>query len=533
MAESTVLEYMRKVSSTLDVENSRVKNILELQSYQKYVFSIENVLIKDEQLYIESGFAQILDSYVIDDIKLCYLLLSRFPDSLVGIQSIFQTKVKEYGLSQLDGLTHSKDHPVESSVFVEKIFEIYNRFNNVFVDSFSYDPIFSKALDCACRDFINHNSISSNSSTKVSELLSKYIDSLLKKGSKIADESQSESKLNMSITILRYIEDRDAFQDFYRRNLARRLVNDQSSSFNSEQSMISKLKEICGFDFTNKLTRMFNDIDLNNDLNSLFNESSVPDKNIDFSAKILNTAAWPLSYSKSDLILPRNLTSVVDSYTQFYNSRHQGRVLNWLWQYSKLDIKFTPPQKGSQPSPTYIFTVSTSQYAILSLFDSSMQDVIAYSQISKATGLSNHAIDSSLAIFAKCKLIKIINDQNESSSSTSITQNSSFSINNDFRSKRLKINLNVPMKSESKKESVEALKYIQEDHNMTIQAAIVRIMKTQRSLKHNVLITEVISQLESRFSPKIPDIKRAIDSLLDREFIERDSTNFDIYKYVT
>ncbi|OMJ27865.1 Cullin-1 [Smittium culicis] len=527
---------MRKVCSTLEVEEHRMKLILEPQSYQKFTFAIENVLIKDEQQFIEFGFPEILDTYVINDIRLAYFLLSRFPDSLLGIQTIFQNKVKETGISELESLPRDKDGSVEPAVFVEKIFEIHERFNNILLNSFSYDPIFIKALDCACRDFINHNSICSSSSAKVSELLTKYTDLLLKKGSKIADESQLESKLDQSITVLKYIEDRDAFQDFYRRNLARRLVNDQSSSFNSEQSMISKLKEICGFDFTNKLTRMFNDMEMNNDLNSKFRDYSNSNRSIDFSAKILNTAAWPLSYSKPSLVLPKNLSTVIDSYTQFYNSRHQGRVLNWLWQYSKLDIKFNMPQKGNKPSPSYVFTVSTSQYAILSLFDSASSDIISFSEISKSTGLSNPSIESSLAIFSKVKLIKVINFSSDGitpvPSDITISALSSFMLNNEFSSKRLKINLNVPMKSETKKESIEALKYIQEDHNMAIQAAIVRVMKTQRSLNHSILVTEVINQLKSRFNPKILDIKKAIDSLLDREFIERDSNKSDIYNYV-
>jgi cullin 1 len=42
---------------------------------------------------------------------------------------------------------------------------------------------------------------------------------------------------------------------------------------------------------------------------------------------------------------------------------------------------------------------------------------------------------------------------------------------------------------------------------MVIQAAIVRIMKSQQKLKHALLIQQVIEELSSRFKPNIPSIK--------------------------
>ena len=51
--------------------------------------------------------------------------------------------------------------------------------------------------------------------------------------------------------------DEDAFEEYYKRHLARRLLNQKSASDDSEKMMISKLKSECGCQFTSKLEGMF------------------------------------------------------------------------------------------------------------------------------------------------------------------------------------------------------------------------------------------------------------------------------------
>ena len=60
------------------------------------------------------------------------------------------------------------------------------------------------------------------------------------------------------------------FQKFYSRNLGKRLIHQQSHSMDLEEAMINRLKQACGFEFTNKFHRMFTDISLAEDLNTKF-----------------------------------------------------------------------------------------------------------------------------------------------------------------------------------------------------------------------------------------------------------------------
>ena len=48
-------------------------------------------------------------------------------------------------------------------------------------------------------------------------------------------------------------------------------------------------------------------------------------------------------------------------------------------------------------------------------------------------------------------------------------------------------------------------------------------MKTRKSLSHKLLVSELLTQL--KFPMKQSDLKKRIESLIDREYLERDRAN--------
>ena len=75
-------------------------------------------------------------------------------------------------------------------------------------------------------------------------------------------------------------------------------------------------------------------------------------------------------------------------------------------------------------------------------------------------------------------------------------------------------------------------KRVEEDRSIAIEAAIVRIMKARKSLHHNELVAEVTKQLSARFQASPIFTKKRIESLIEREYLERCESDRRVYQYV-
>jgi cullin 3 len=65
-----------------------------------------------------------------------------------------------------------------------------------------------------------------------------------------------------------------------------------------------------------------------------------------------------------------------------------------------------------------------------------------------------------------------------------------------------------------------------------VEATIVKVMKTRRRLDHNTLIVETSKILSQKFTPDAHMIKKRIESLIEREYMERDADDRRFYKYI-
>jgi cullin 3 len=303
------------------------------------------------------------------------------------------------------------------------------------------------------------------------------------------------------------------------------------------------LKAECGFQFTTKLEGMFNDMRISRETRDKYKSHMRQQTNdqgvVDIEVDVLTTGYWP-SQNVPPCTLPSDAQDAIAKFEKFYLEKHTGRKLSWQTSAGSSELRAsfgTPPNVRRHE-----LCVSTYQMVILMLYND--HEVLTLGQIRTMS----HIPDSEL----RRQLISLCTPRHrilkKGSKGKGITSDDdTFTYNQEYTSKLKRVR--IPLVKDASIGPREATlvgdsagddaaidgsvpEVVEEDRRHLVEAALVRVMKARKTLNHNDLVAEVTKQLSIRFNPSPVFIKKRIESLIEREYLERSPDEHRLYTYV-
>ncbi|CEF97423.1 Cullin repeat-like-containing domain [Ostreococcus tauri] len=508
--QTDVSDYLKHCERRLEEEAERCANYLDAGTAKALMRTCEQGLIEAHiGDILDKGFVDLMRQHRLEDLRRLHSLLARM-DGLGRLCSAFVTYLKQQGTAIVKDEARDKDMVDRLLTMKTAVDEVVSKsFGRTIADG--SNDIFINGVKESFESFINCRQ------NVPAELIAKYIDSKLKSGSKGLSEEELERTLDKALTLFRYIVGKDVFEVFYKKELSKRLLHGKSASIDAERSMIQKLKAECGSQFTQHLEGMFKDIDLSREIMQSFRQTFENDPIIEMNVNVITAGCWP-SYPSVDVKLPEELANLQEKFMSFYLGKHSGRKLTWQNSegHCVLKARFDGGMKE--------LSVSLFQCVILMLFNDSKK--LSYTEIAQKTGMEEKELKRALQSLA-CAKVRILNKEPKS---REINDDDSFEVNTALNERLFRIKVNSIQVKETAEENKQTMERVFQDRQQQIDAAIVRVMKTRKSLTHALLISELMAQL--KFPTKASDLKKRIESLIEREYLERDREDAQTYNYL-
>lgn len=544
--ENTCPDYLQKVERRIKEEEERAEKYLVLSTHPKLrraveeelIFRYTKILIENPKTGCSDMFSmKITDEDQIDDVcgkkitdlARMYKLFKRLKGDcesagLPLLQTALYDYVKKEGIRIVSDVQNRKK-PVK---FVEEILTLRKTFHVILNQAFAEEPNkpdkhFAKKLKEAFEHVINLD-------MRAAQYLSLYVDGLLRNDIRKMNDGEVNQKLNDVMTIFKYLQDKDVFEDFYKQHLANRLLGAKATSDEYEKQMIGRLKNECGTQFVSKLEGMFKDMEQSRDLGQRWEQhirethlqggSPSGGSDIELDCKVLTTGIWPFQHEEG-CRLPRALQDKTAQFRRFYDNQHSGRQLqfNTGRGSATLRVAFDAGEKQ--------LIVHTFQMCILVLYN--QKDSFTFKEILDVTGIEKEELKRHVLSLAHPR-VKILKKNPDNKT---IADDHTFTLNRHYKNKLYRVRVGVFQKKVMKEGDQKKIsKNVFESRKNQSEAAIVRIMKARKTLRHRELIQEVTHQLSQRFTPEPSFLKKRIESLIEREYLERDTNDRALYHYM-
>jgi cullin 3 len=524
LRDSDAGAYCKHTRRRIYEEEERCKSTLLEATSSKIQKVVEDELIKNrihELVEMESGVRFMIDNERLDELNLIYDLNNRVDERKTELTRAIQKRIVDMGTDANNaaiaasqatpaapeagekGKGPAQERSLNSQTvaaikWVEDVLQLKDKFEKIWKQSFNSDNLLQTALTRSFADFINASSF-----PRSSEYISLFIDENMKKGIKGKTEMEIDTVLEKAIILLRYVQDKDLFERYYKKHLCRRLLMNKSISNEVEKQMISKMKIELGNNFTLKLEAMFKDMTISEELTSGFKQhvdglGEKDPKRIELAINVLTSMTWPLETMGSGddeegkrpkCNFPTAIDKIKRGFEKYYNQKHSGRQLTWLANMGSADIKAVfpkvPQKDGSFKERRHDLNVSTYGMIILLLFNElPTGQHLTFEEIQAETSIPVNDLIRNLQSLAVAPKTRILLKE---PMSKDVKPTDRFFFNEGFNGKFVKIKVGVVSsgnKVESDRERRETEKKNDDSRGFCIEAAVVRIMKYVSALDH-------------------------------------------------
>ncbi|XP_055843892.1 cullin-5 [Episyrphus balteatus] len=544
-----VQAFMKYADAKIREEEIRAKRYLESSSFHALSQCCIKVLIGDHLNTILAECSTLIKTHEIEKLNLMFRLLDRVQNGVEPMLRDLENHIVTAGLADI--LSVSDVIIQDSEKYVERLLELFKKFSALAKKAFNNDPRFLTSRDKAFKTVVNDISVfklelptnvcnrgikHTAPESKCPELLANYCDMLLRRTplSKRLTTEQIDRRLRDVLLVLKYVNNKDVFMRYHKVHLTRRLILGTSADSEKEEDIVEWLREVgMPADYVNRLARMFQDIKVSEDLNTLFRMSTTRHDAINI--KILNAGAWARCSDRVSVSLPLELEDYIPDVEEFYKKKHSGRKLQWYHHMSNGTITFV------NKVGRYDLDVTTFQMAVLFAWNHRPGDRITYENLRLATELPDPELRRtlwSLVAFPKIKKQVLFMDP-VVSSSKDYTENTSFYINQEFSvvkngklQRRGKMNLIGRLQLSTERSQQEDNHSIVQLRILRTQEAIIKIMKMRKRIKNASLQAELIDILKNMFLPSKKMIKEQLEWLIEHKYMRRDDDDINTFLYM-
>jgi cullin 3 len=535
--------YLAAAETRLTEEADRVAHYLDPATAGPSARAVEAALLGahvSTLVHAEAGGAVALvrdDAHA--DLSRMYTLLARVPGGLDEMR----TAIADHAAASGARMVADPALATAPIPFVEALLAAKDKYDAVVARACGGDKAFAHALASAFERFVN-------AAPRAPEYVSLYMDDRLRRATRAgaagpaaaargglgggvgapngappstaAPPLDDEAALDRVMAIFRYLQDKDVFERYHKAHLARRLLSGRPLADDAERALLARLKTECGYQFTSRLECMLTDVKTSADLAADWKAAGGGSGGgVELAVHVLTTGAWPTP-PPSRAAMPPSVAAVADEFAKFYHAKHGGRRLAWQPGMGGADLR---AEFGGR---RHELSVTAHQAAILLLFNEG--DGFTAEAIGAATGVPAGELPRALQSLACARGRNVLR---KAPPGRDVAPGDTFFFNDGFTSKLFKVKVGTVSSSrEAEPERAGTRARVEEDRKPQVDAAIVRVMKARRVLDHNSVVAEATLQLASRFAPTPALIKQRVESLIEREYLERDANDRKLYRYL-